>query len=54
MKDIALPPQTELRPPEVVMRLKRMGQFFPTRLSFLRVLMRSIGGHCGGRAQQDR
>ena len=42
MKDIALPPQTELRPPEVVMRLKRMGQFFPTRLSFLRVLMRDL------------
>ena len=31
-----------LRPPEQVMRLHRMGQMFPTRLSFLRVLLRKL------------
>lgn len=31
-----------LRPPETVMRLRRMGAAFPTRLSFLRVLMRTL------------
>ena len=35
-------PQTELRSPETVMRLKRMGSFFPTRLSFLRSLLRDL------------
>ncbi len=35
-------PQTELRPPETVMRLERMGSFFPTRLSFLRSLLRDM------------
>ncbi len=35
-------PQTELRPPETVMRLQRMGSFFPTRLSFLRSLLRDL------------
>ena len=31
-----------LRPPAEVMRLSRMGSFFPTRLSFMRVLLRSL------------
>ena len=31
-----------LRPPEAVMRLERMGSFHPTRLSFMRVLLRRI------------
>ena len=35
-------PQTELRPPEEVMRLGRMGCFFPTRLSFMRSLIRQL------------
>ena len=35
-------PQTGLRPPEQVMRLERMGSFFPTRLSFLRSLLRKL------------
>ncbi|WP_299207497.1 hypothetical protein [uncultured Tateyamaria sp.] len=36
-------PHTEpLRPPETVMRLARMGQMMPTRLSFLRVLVRRL------------
>ena len=30
------------RPPEVVMRLKRMGCFHQTRLSFMRVLLRRL------------
>lgn len=42
MKDLALPAQQPLRPPAEVMRLKRMGAFFPTRLSFLRVLTRRL------------
>ncbi len=43
MKDIAPPPpQTALRPARDVMRLARMGAMFPTRLSFLRVLMRQL------------
>lgn len=43
MKDLmSIPPQTELRPPEQVMRLSRMGAMFPTRLSFLRSLMRQL------------
>ncbi|WP_323771523.1 hypothetical protein [Antarctobacter sp.] len=37
-----MPPQTELRPPSLVMRLGRMGCAFPTRLSFLRVLTRRL------------
>lgn len=32
----------ELRPPEVVMRLERMGSAFPTRLSFMRSLIRRM------------
>ena len=35
-------PQAELRPPEQVMRLERMGAFFPTRLSFMRSLIRGL------------
>lgn len=43
MKDLApQPPQPELRPPFVVMRLNRMGAAFPTRLSFLRVVTRRL------------
>jgi hypothetical protein len=43
MKDIAPPsPQAALRPPSQVMRLDRMGAMFPTRLSFIRVLMRRL------------
>jgi hypothetical protein len=42
MKDESLPPQTALRPPDEVMRLSRMGSMFPTRLSFLRSLMRHL------------
>ena len=34
----------ELRPPEEVMRLRRMGAAFPTRLSFLRILLRRLAG----------
>ncbi len=41
MSDLT-PPQVELRPPSEVMRLKRMGQSFPMRLSFLRVLTRKL------------
>ena len=42
MKDFATPDQVSLRPPETVMRLRRMGAAFPTRLSFLRTLMRAL------------
>ena len=42
MKDIACPDQMPLRPPSEVMRLARMGSMFPTRLSFLRTLMRRL------------
>ncbi|MEM9786327.1 MAG: hypothetical protein AAF801_07475, partial [Pseudomonadota bacterium] len=42
MKDHAAPPQVQLRPPQTVMRLRRMGAAFPTRLSFLRTLMRAL------------
>ncbi|WP_298293447.1 hypothetical protein [uncultured Litoreibacter sp.] len=38
----ALPPQEPLRPASDVMRLDRMGSMFPTRLSFLRSLMRRL------------
>ncbi len=34
----------ELRPPETVMRLSRLGAFFPHRLSFMRVLIRRLAG----------
>ena len=42
MKDFPDIPQAPLRPPSEVMRLKRMGAMFPTRLSFLRTLMRTL------------
>ncbi|QFT59072.1 hypothetical protein FIU94_09570 [Sulfitobacter sp. THAF37] len=42
MKDAAPIPQTDLRPPDQVMRLARMGAMFPTRLSFLRSLIRRL------------
>ena len=42
MKDFPPPPQMPLRPPSTVMRLRRMGASFPTRLSFLRTLMRAL------------
>ncbi|MCV3272922.1 hypothetical protein [Roseobacter sinensis] len=42
MKDFIPPPQAPLRPPSQVMRLSRMGAMFPTRLSFLRTLMRYL------------
>ena len=37
-----LHPQVSLRSPDTVMRLDRMGAFFPTRLSFMRVLLRRL------------
>ncbi|TMM55271.1 hypothetical protein [Sulfitobacter sabulilitoris] len=43
MKDAATPGQMPLRPPGQVMRLARMGSMFPTRISFLRTLMRRLG-----------
>jgi len=43
MKDLYdAPLQMPLRPPEQVMRLSRMGSMFPTRLSFLRTLIRRL------------
>ena len=45
MKDLSEytpPPQAPLRPPSQEMRLARMGAMFPTRLSFLRSLMRQL------------
>jgi hypothetical protein len=42
MRDFADIPQAPLRPASEVMRLARMGAMFPTRLSFLRVLMRAL------------
>lgn len=35
-------PQADLRSPDKVMRLERMGSFFPTRLSFMRILLRRL------------
>ncbi|MBX2883706.1 MAG: hypothetical protein KTR32_27385 [Granulosicoccus sp.] len=42
--DDTYPAQAPLRDPETVMRLSRMGSFYPTRLSFMRTLMRQISG----------
>ena len=42
MLDTPVPPQKELRPASSVMRLRRMGASFPTRLSFMRSLLRAI------------
>ncbi len=44
-----LHPRVALRDPSVVMRLDRMGSFFPTRLSFMRALLRDLSAsqaHC--------
>ena len=43
--------QIALRPPDVVMRLERLGSFHPTRLSFMRVLLRRLAAD---RWQADR
>ncbi len=43
MKDHSSPAQVPLRQPDTVMRLRRLGASFPTRLSFLRSLMRALG-----------
>jgi len=40
--NIAALPCAALRPPEVVMRLQRMGSFYPTRLSFMRTMIRKL------------
>lgn len=42
MLDQPAPPQKPMRSPDEVMRLSRMGSMFPTRLSFLRSLMRRL------------
>jgi hypothetical protein len=42
VKHETTPPQVALRPPDEVMRLSRMGAMFPTRLSFLRTLIRRL------------
>ena len=42
MKDFPADPVVPLRAPDQVMRLSRMGASFPTRLSFLRTLMRQL------------
>lgn len=42
MKEFIVPNQVPLRPPSQVMRLSRMGSMFPTRLSFLRSLIRRL------------
>jgi len=42
MKDGFDIPQARLRPPDLVMKLTRMGAMFPTRLSFLRTLIRAL------------
>lgn len=43
MPDTLSRPQFALRPPSDVMRLRRMGAAFPTRLSFMRSLLRRLG-----------
>ena len=47
------PPAPDLRPPAEVMRLARLGAMFPTRLSFLRVLLRDLAAQ-GGRPDWTR
>lgn len=42
MKDELANQSMPLRPPQTVMRLRRMGAAFPTRLSFLRTLLRRL------------
>ena len=54
MKDVfEAPPQMPLRPPSTVMRLSRMGAMFPTRLSFLRSLMRRLAAENVQVVRQD-
>ena len=36
------PSKVPLRPPEMVMKLERMGAAYPTRLSFMRILLRKL------------
>lgn len=43
--ELEIAPQKALRPPSSVMRLRRMGAMFPTRLSFLRTLMRDLSAN---------
>ncbi len=43
--EFSAPAQAELRIPDEVMRLSRMGSMWPTRLSFLRVLTRALAQH---------
>ena len=43
--ELEIAPQIDLRPPSTVMRLRRMGAMFPTRLSFLRTLMRDLAAN---------
>nr|MBX2824785.1 hypothetical protein [Gammaproteobacteria bacterium] len=50
LEELALE-QVALRPPAEVMRLERMGAFFPTRLSFMRVLLRRLAA---GKARVTR
>jgi hypothetical protein len=38
-----IPPEAPLRPAATVMRLARLGSFHPTRLSFVRSLVRRMG-----------
>ena len=38
-------PTAPLRPPQQVMRLARLGSFHPTRLSFMRALLRDLARH---------
>ena len=42
LDDVVTPPQMDMRTPSEVMRLRRMGASFPTRLSFLRSLLRRL------------
>ncbi|MCF2872400.1 hypothetical protein L0664_15095 [Octadecabacter sp. G9-8] len=44
LDDQSAPAMMPLRAPSDVMRLRRMGASFPTRLSFLRVLLRRLAG----------
>ena len=44
MANVQTPPMVPLRPASEVMRLKRMGAFFPSRLSFLPTLLRRLAG----------
>ncbi len=54
MKDVfEAPPQMPLRPPSTVMRLSRIGAMFPTRLSFLRSLMRRLAAENVQVVRQD-